>query len=281
LRTRLRGSKIRAVGLRFEKIEGLGNDFVVIDAIDVPFAELICDRHRGIGADGVLLVDPSAPSMRVINADGSRPEMCGNGIRCVVLSLALRGLVRVGDEVAIATDAGPHRCTLLSLEGDGARVRVAMRPYSIEPDPKLVTTSSPMIDSPVAIGEARIVGTFVSMGNPHFVAFDAEKQGVAAHVREIQEHTLFPARINVGLAEQIGDRAIALRVFERGVGYTEACGTGACAAAAAAVETNRIARGVPIEVRLPGGVLEIVIGERGAPVLMTGPARRVYRGEMP
>jgi diaminopimelate epimerase len=271
------------VTVAFEKIEGLGNDFVLIDeasAIDVARARAICDRHRGVGADGVLLVDPAIPSMRVINADGSRPEMCGNGIRCVMLSLAARGRARVGETVTIDTEAGPHACTLLTLDRDVATVRVAMRPYAIEPDPKLVTGDGPMLDAPIAIGEARFVGSFVSMGNPHFVVFDAERQRVAAQVQAIHDHPLFPARVNVGLAEQLGDRVIGLRVFERGVGYTEACGTGACAAAAAAVETGRMSRGAPIEVRLPGGALEIVIGARGAAVLMTGPARRVFRGEL-
>ena len=240
------------MGAVFEKIEGLGNDFIVVDArvaLGVETARALCDRHRGIGADGVLLVDASAPSMRVINADGSRPEMCGNGIRCVVLSFALRGRVRVGETIVIDTEAGPHTCTLLAHDGETASVRVAMRPYSIEPDPKLVSSTSPMLDAEITLGQARVRGTF-------------------------------PAQINVGLAELLDPRTIALRVYERGVGYTEACGTGACAAAAAAVETGRVERGVPIEVRLPGGVLEIVVGDRGAPVLTTGPARRVFRGEL-
>jgi len=263
----------------FEKIEGLGNDFVVIEASAAAGLDAIaiCDRHRGVGADGVLLVDPSARSMRVINADGSRPEMCGNGIRCVMLWLARRGLVRVGETLSIYTDAGPHACTLLEHDANVARVRVAMRAYSIEPDPALVLADGPRLDAPLPVGNEHVAGSFVSMGNPHFVTFD-QRRHIAELVEAIQTHTIFPARINVGLAEQTGPRAIALRVYERGVGYTEACGTGACAAAAAAVETKRIARGEPITVTLPGGALEIEIGERGAPVLMTGPARHVFDG---
>lgn len=267
----------------FDKIEGLGNDFVVVAATDFSVADVsaaraVCERHRGIGADGVLVVDVAARSMRVVNADGSRPEMCGNGIRCVVLWLARRGLVAVGETAVVDTDAGPHACTLLALEGDQARVRVAMRAYAIAPDPALVRADAPWLDAPLVVGDARVVGSFVSMGNPHFVVFDAERQHVASIVEAVQHHVAFPARVNVGLAEQTGERSISLRVFERGVGFTEACGTGACAAAAAAVETGRMARGVPIEVHLPGGMLEIVVGERGAPVMMTGPARRVFGG---
>ena len=252
---------------QFDKIEGLGNDFIVVDAA-VALGPEACDRHRGIGADGILFVDPSARSMRVMNADGSRPEMCGNGIRCVMLWLAQRHLAKVGETISIDTDAGPHACTLLSLDGEVARVRVAMRHYTIEPE----------LERTLEVGERRIVGTFVSMGNPHFVVFDATRQGADEVAPQLEMHPLYPSHVNVGLAEQTGAASLSLRVFERGVGYTEACGTGACAAAAAAVETGRIERGVPIEVALPGGVLEIVVGERGAPVLMTGPARRVFSG---
>lgn len=267
----------------FDKIEGLGNDFVVVGrgafpSVDVARARDLCDRHRGIGADGVLFVDPSVPDMRVVNADGSRPEMCGNGIRCVVLWLAREGRVGVGQTITIETDAGPHACTLLTHDGNEARVRVAMRPYAIAPEAALVRAAGPMLDAEVEVEGRRVVGSYVSMGNPHFVLFDAEKQGAAEIAPALERHALFPSRVNVGLAEQTGPRAIALRVFERGVGYTEACGTGACAAAAAAIETGRMARGVPIEVTLPGGVLEILVGERGAPVMMTGPARRVFGG---
>lgn len=273
------------VATTFDKLEGLGNDFVVVERsiaseLDVAQARELCDRHRGIGADGVLFVDPSARAMRVVNADGSRPEMCGNGIRCVVLWLARRGLAKLGETLSIDTEAGPHACTLLAHEDRTARVRVAMRAYSIDPEPGLVTSGAPLVDADFpAQGAHHVRGTFVSMGNPHFVVFDAEAQRASEVAPAIECHRLFPSRVNVGLAEQTGPRSIALRVFERGVGYTQACGTGACAAAAAAIETGRMSRGEPIEVHLPGGVLEIVVAERGAPVLMTGPARHAFRGE--
>jgi len=266
------------VSVQFDKIEGLGNDFVVVDA-SVAIGPEACDRHRGIGADGILFVDPSARSMRVMNADGTRPEMCGNGIRCVMLWLARRGLAKVGETISIDTDAGPHACTLLSLDGEIASVRVAMRPYAIEPEPSLVSSAVPLIEADFpAEDRHHVVGTYISMGNPHFVIFDARQQRAEDVAATIERHPLFPARVNVGLAEQTGPSTLSLRVFERGVGYTEACGTGACAAAAAAVETGRMKRDTPIEVYVPGGKLEIIVRERGSPVSMTGPARRVFSG---
>jgi diaminopimelate epimerase len=270
------------VGTAFDKIEGLGNDFVVVEGSAFEGHErALCDRHRGIGADGVLRVEVEATRMRVINADGSRPEMCGNGIRCVMLWLAQRGIAQVGRTLSIDTDAGPHACTLLSFEGETASVRVAMRPYAIDPDPSLVLAPTPLLDAEIPVDEAPFVtGTFVSMGNPHFVVFDAAAQKADRFVAALERHPLFPSRVNVGLAELTGPSTIALRVYERGVGYTEACGTGACAAAAAAIETGRMARGKPITVTLPGGALEILVRERGTPVYMTGPARHVFRGEM-
>jgi diaminopimelate epimerase len=266
----------------FDKIEGLGNDFIVVDASLTPTLDRhVCDRHRGVGADGVLFVDTKRKSMRVMNADGSTPEMCGNGIRCVMLWLARRGLVSVGETLAIDTDAGLHGCTLLALDGDQACVRVAMRPYSMDPEAALVKSETPLLDADFRVDDSRrVIGTYVSMGNPHFVMFDAAAQKADTVAPAIERHPSFPSHVNVGLAEVLGPRSISLRVFERGVGYTEACGTGACAAAAAAVETGRMMRGEPIEVRVPGGTLEIVVGDRGTPVLMTGPARYVFRGEL-
>jgi len=266
----------------FDKIEGLGNDFIVVDARLTPtLAREVCDRHRGIGADGVLFVDTVARSMRVMNADGSRPEMCGNGIRCVMLWLAQRDLVSAGKTLTIDTDAGPHACTLLSLDGSRASVRVAMRPYLMDPAPALVKSDAPLIEADVPVDEVHhVIGTYVSMGNPHWVVFDAEAQKAEALAPALERHPLFPSHVNVGLAEVLGPRSLSLKVYERGVGYTQACGTGACAAAAAAVETGRMSRGKPIEVHLPGGTLEILVSDRGSPVFMTGPARHVFRGEI-
>ncbi len=289
MRGRAERPKLWRVTVDFQKYEGLGNDFLVVtstsrvERFDAARARAICDRHRGVGADGVLSVGRDAEGffMRVVNADGSRPEMCGNGIRCAMLHLARAG--QVGHEpVRVATDAGPHECTLVSIDDAQrtARVRVAMRAYSLAPDASWLTASAPHVEAAVEIDGRSLIATAVSMGNPHLVVFDAERQGAPALAARLERHPLFPARVNVGLAEQTGARALGLRVFERGVGFTEACGTGACAAAAAAVETGRMPRGEPIEVSLPGGVLTIVVGDPGAPVSMTGPARFVFDGSI-
>jgi len=263
------------VELHFDKYEGLGNDFVVVsDGLDRADAQArwLCDRHRGVGADGVLLtgVDGGRPFMRVRNADGSTPQMCGNGVRCVALYLRDRGLVQT-DAFELDTDAGPHSVRVL---GDG-RVQVDMRPASLRPDDLPLTSESPWIDEPIEIGAYALHVTAVSMGNPHAVTFDPVDRAAIGPALELDAR--FPQKVNAGFARLTGD-VVELSVWERGVGWTQACGTGACAAAVAAVETGRARRGEAITVRLPGGDLEIVVGEPGAPVRMTGPARRVFGG---
>lgn len=266
---------------RFEKWEGLGNDFVIVsgdEAID-PIA--VCDRHRGVGADGVLVVRGGArPSMAVINADGSEPEMCGNGLRCAALYLVQQGQAKAGEVFVVDTAAGPHACEVIDV--DRAIVRVAMRA------PNLTSANVPTtlgdqkaFDVPFEVLGRTVHITAVSMGNPHAVIFDAIDAIDRASIGPaIERNTIaFPERVNVGFASLTGPRAITLHVFERGAGWTEACGTGACAAAVAAIETGRIARGGPIAVTLPGGTLEIEARD-GELVLMTGPARRVFVGQL-
>jgi diaminopimelate epimerase len=261
------------VGLEFTKYEGLGNDFIVVDE-EVPRDEAIalCDRHLGVGADGVLItgIDESGPFMRVINADGSTPQMCGNGLRCVALHLASR----VDDgEFDVATDAGSHRCEVLE---DG-RVRVEMAVPSLSPADLPVESESEVIDAPWDVDGKEHRVTCVSMGNPHVVLFGVGEERAALGPR-LESDPRFPERVNVGFADMAGPSEMKLAVYERGVGWTRACGTGACAAAVAAVETGRAERQRSIEVELPGGVLEIVVRERGKRISMTGPARRVFAG---
>ncbi|MBX3271753.1 MAG: diaminopimelate epimerase [Sandaracinaceae bacterium] len=262
------------VELRFEKYEGLGNDFLVVGegaALAPGVAERLCDRHRGVGGDGVLVtgVEGGRPFMRVRNADGSAPEMCGNGVRCVALYLHARGLV--GDAFELDTDAGPHAVRVL---GDG-RVEVAMRPPSLAPRDLPLDAPAPWVDEPIEVGGVALRVTAVSMGNPHAVTFDAVDPARVGPV--LERDPRFPARVNAGFATRT-EAGLDLVVWERGVGFTEACGTGACAAGVAAVETGRARRGEDVVVRLPGGELVIRVGAPGAPVLMTGPARRVFSG---
>lgn len=277
--------------IAFEKYEGLGNDFVVVDLarseIRTDEVVAICDRHRGVGADGVLFVERAADgfAMRVINADGSRAEMCGNGLRCVAFHLARTGRLAVGATVALETDAGPHPSTVLGVDGAVASVRIAMRPASLAPTDVPVLRDAPMIDVELRPLDATVHVTAVSMGNPHAVLFDTTGAARFGLGPLLQNHPLFPQKANVGFARMLeradtGRPAMELFVYERGAGWTEACGTGACAAAVAAVETGRASRGQPIEVNLPGGPLEIVVGERSDRIRMTGPARHVFSGSL-
>jgi diaminopimelate epimerase len=275
--------------IAFEKYEGLGNDFVVIDlppaALTANEVIAMCDRHRGVGADGVLFVERADErfAMRVLNADGSRAEMCGNGLRCVALHLARTGRLEVGRSVDLETDAGPHPTTVLALEDTRAQVRVAMRAASLEPAEVPVLREAPTIDASLQAGATSVRVTAVSMGNPHVVLFDVPDAARPGLGPLLESHPLFPQKANVGFARMLEGGAPAtmeLHVYERGAGWTRACGTGACAAAVAAVETGRAVRGQPIEVRLPGGSLEITVGRRADRISMAGPARHVFTGSV-
>ena len=266
--------------LAFEKWEGLGNDFLIVRAgaaLDPAVVAALCDRHRGVGGDGVLEVgvDGMRPFMRVINADGTSPQMCGNGLRCVARYLVDRGLVD-RSSFEVDTDAGPH-----AVEVDGALVEVAMRPASLVPAELPLAAAEPWIDAPIEVAGQALRVTAVSMGNPHAVLFDPLDRATRDRVGPaLERDPRFPERVNVGFATLAPD-GLDLAVWERGVGWTQACGTGACAAAVAAVETGRAERGAPLTVRLPGGPLTIAVGEPAAPVRMTGPARHVFSGEVP
>lgn len=269
----------------FSKYEGLGNDFLVVE--QARFAEVtpelavkLCDRHFGIGADGVLITGlrEGRPFMAVVNADGSRPEMCGNGLRCVALYLADRGLVR---DVAfeVATEAGPH-FVRVSRDEHGASVEVRMRHASVEAGDVMRSHTGRHIEQPFDIDGHSVKLSAVSMGNPHVVTFDLVQGQEATLGPRIEKDPRFSAGANVGFARVRGQDDIELVVWERGVGFTLACGTGACAAAVAAVESGRASRHAPITVRLPGGPLTIRVGEPGSPIEMTGPARKVFEGEI-
>jgi diaminopimelate epimerase len=281
--------------LRFAKYEGLGNDFIVVDgrsqdlAVAAEHAVALCDRHLGVGADGVLLVEfrGGKPAMRVINADGSRPEMCGNGLRCVVLYLAHSGFVvapsreREAVEVTVDTDSGPHRCRLWREDGEDL-VEVGMRAASLDPAslPVQADVAGPLLDAPFEMDGKHVRFTCVSMGNPHAVTFDDIGEARAVLGPRLGTHPRFEHGANIGFGRMLGPQRLELAVWERGAGFTQACGTGACAAAVAAIETGRAKRNEPIEVRLPGGYLRILVSDRDRPILMTGPARRVFEGEI-
>ncbi len=261
--------------IRFDKYEALGNDFVVLshddpDSYSVERAQTLCDRHFGIGADGVLLVSPpTAPAARtrmtVYNADGSRPEMCGNGLRCVVLHVA-RTCEESSGEFSVQTDAGILSCR---VDREGSQGRVFTRLGRGRLEEGLTATS--------AGREWQFAR--VSMGNPHAIWFGdpVELDRIDVVGPEVSAH--IPGGSNVEFATQRGPRELDLVVWERGVGRTLACGTGAAATAVAAVTAGHCPSDEPLTVRLPGGPLEITVARETLAVDLCGPARWVFSGE--
>ncbi|MCL6575930.1 MAG: diaminopimelate epimerase [Kyrpidia sp.] len=268
-------------------MHGLGNDFVVVEGHALPvdpgaLARNWCDRHFGIGADGLVFVLPSDRAdvqMRIFNADGSEAEQCGNAVRCVGKYAFERGLVRRRDLV-VETLAGLQR---IVLGGNGSRVEevtVDMGEPILEPGRIPVA----LAEGGTPSGRVEAAGrewafTAVSMGNPHAVIFvdDVEGTDVRGVGSEVETNPLFPNRVNVEFVETLDPGEIRLRVWERGCGETLACGTGACAAVVAGVLEGRSGR--KVQVHLPGGTLKIEWAEDGR-VYMTGPAVEVFRGEI-
>lgn len=233
-------------------------------------AQAICHRHRGVGADGVLVIDDT-PSMVVWNADGSQAEMCGNGLRCVAWHRA-RTSRTPSKEATWTTGAGPHRAIVHGPED----VEVFMAVPSFRPEDAGFLGTGPLIDAPVDIGLVTCLVTAVGMGNPHAVLFGQSAERLTLGPA-IQAASLFPQGVNVGFATSI-EEGFILNVLERGAGWTQACGTGACACGAAAVQSGLWERGRPMEVRLPGGALTITIFGDDEPASMRGPARHVFDG---
>jgi diaminopimelate epimerase len=268
--------------VRFFKYHGLGNDFVVLDRrasgsdIDPATTRALCDRHFGVGADGVLTILPSSRGvgrMVVHNADGSIAEMCGNGLRCVAKYLA-DGDASHPQQLTVETGAGPLSCELewgaLGVEG----ITVAMGPARLE-SPAL-PSGGPFVGRPIG-GQ---VGTAFSMGNPHLVLLGSPHAAAARIGAELERHPLFPQRTNVEFVQPM-DGGLDVVVWERGVGLTLACGTGACAAvvASALAELSPFDAWVPV--RLPGGRLTIKVAADRSQVWLRGPAQRVFEGLWP
>lgn len=291
--------------LPFSKYHGLGNDFVVLDlrvaAFDDeatslslpdfvgPLAVELCDRHRGIGGDGLLLFTgtPAAPVMRVVNADGSVPEMCGNGLRCFVKYVVDRFGLKV-DRLVVMTDAGPLPCSVSrAADGSVATVSVAMGTPSYAPQDVPVAATSAVIDHPLTVDGTTVHITGVGTGNPHLVLFDRLSDDDRLRLGPLlSSHPLFPAQANVefctvleeaGASDDAASSEMRCDVFERGCGWTQACGTGATAAATAAIRLGRVPAGHPVRVCLPGGWLTIEVSAEGA-ATMTGPAAHVFDG---
>jgi diaminopimelate epimerase len=267
--------------LRFAKYQGLGNDFLVVDRpVSAAEAVALCDRRFGVGGDGVLMVLPAeAPAadarMRILNADGSEAEMCGNGIRCVAKELHDSGRVQK-PVIEIETGAGRLSCAV-ALGPDGRVDTVAVEMGAPRRE-------GPQEAEPLTMEGRSFVLDCVSMGNPHAVTFIATDEPLRELAERygphIERHERFPRRTNVEFARMGREgREIELVVWERGCGITLACGTGACATAAAAVMTGRAPLGRELGVHLLGGTLGITVAEDLSGVRMRGPARRVFAGE--
>ncbi|MBN1208840.1 MAG: diaminopimelate epimerase [Myxococcaceae bacterium] len=270
---------------RIFKYHGLGNDFVVLDRrqtgvdIDAETSRWMCDRRRGIGADGVLSLLPSAAGvarMVVHNADGSIAEMCGNGLRCAVKYLVDQSGGRP-ERIDVETGAGVLSCAP-SYDKDGvAEVDVSMGPARlVAPNLPSGATGQPFLDAPIP-GHAGLRGFAVSMGNPHLVLLDRPLEEAERLGPTLERHPSFPDRTNVEFV-RVDAEGLTVVVWERGCGLTQACGTGACAAATAAVLAKRLPAEAWLRVTLPGGDLRIRVPSDLSDIRLRGPAAFVFEG---
>jgi diaminopimelate epimerase len=276
----------------FFKYEGLGNDFVLLDLLDggdLPGADVarrVCDRHFGVGADGLLsLIPPRDPAahvrMHLWNSDGSEAEMCGNGIRCLAVHAVSRhGLPAAG--LRVETASGLRTCDV-QVDATGAAgsasVDMGLAAFA-SPD---LPPADPALGVEIEVAGRPVRVHPVSMGNPHAVVFVSDPAASMADLgRALEPHPAFPRGTNAEFVQvDAARRRLRVSVWERGCGPTLACGTGACACAAAAVRTGRLPPGGPIEVALPGGSLWIEVPSDGSGVRMTGPATLVFEGRLP
>jgi len=272
--------------IRFTKMHGLGNDFVVLDAINQNFVptpaqvRFLADRHFGVGCDQLLVVEKAGtPGVdfryRIFNADGGEVEQCGNGARCFVRFVHEQGLTKKR-EIRVET-----RCGMITprLEADG-QVTVDMGAPRFLPGEIPFDSGTNAIVQPLVVDGAQLDISVVSMGNPHAVQVvaDVDTAPVARLGPLIESHPRFPRRVNAGFMQVVDRHAIRLRVYERGAGETLACGTGACAAVVAGIRRGLLDS--PVRVGTRGGDLSIAWGGDGQPVMMTGPATTVFSAEI-
>jgi diaminopimelate epimerase len=271
--------------LRFTKMQGLGNDFVVLDGVRESVVltpgeiRRIADRHFGVGCDQILLVEKATrPDVdfryRIFNADGGEVEQCGNGARCFVHFVREQGLT-TKRAIRVETRGGVIEPR---LEADG-QVTVDMGLPRFVPAEIPFVSASDAVVQPLDVGGRTVAITAISMGNPHAVQVvaDVDAAPVRSEGPQIERHERFPQGVNAAYMQVIDRANIRLRVWERGAGETLACGTGACAAVVAGIRRGLLAS--PVNVATRGGVLEIAWAGAGAPVMMTGPAATVFEGE--
>lgn len=273
--------------LKFSKMHGLGNDFVVLDGVRQQISlsteqiRALGDRHMGVGFDQMLLVEPAQTPgadfrYRIFNADGSEVEQCGNGARCFVRFVHDQGLT---DKSAIVVET-KRGIIHPRLEADGL-VTVDMGQPRFVPDeiPFVSETDAPEQPLTLPDGTTLVIGA-VSMGNPHAVTLveDIETAPVPVQGPQIESHVRFPQRVNAGFMQVLDRHNIRLRVYERGAGETLACGTGACAAVVSGIRRGLLDS--PVRVQTRGGDLNIAWAGMGQSVIMTGPAVTVFTGEI-
>jgi len=272
-------------------MQGAGNDFILVEASNLSrnwsqMAIAMCNRHFGIGGDGLLLVLPSDVAdfgMRMFNPDGSEAEVCGNGLRCLARYLLDRGLVKT-QEILVETLAGIRKVRVHRAGDGAARIQVSMGepkfgakdiPVTIE----YLVDIKPILDYPVTIEGKELSLSLVSMGNPHAVHFEQHSISdfpLSQLGPEVEQLAIFPNRVNFEVARVIDRKHIEARVWERGAGETLACGSGACAVAVAAQLHGYIDN--KVDIKLPGGILEVE-WDRVGEVFLSGPAEVVFTGE--
>ncbi len=285
--------------MNFTKLESVGNDFILVEASgqqrDWPqIARAICHRHLGVGGDGLLLLLPSSAAdfgMRLLNSDGSEAEACGNGLRCLVKYAIDKGLADArAKEITVETLAGIRKAKLIKEAGKVTKIQVAMGqpefgaksiPVAIEPGKGDLVDITLIADYPVTVDGKELRLSFVSMGNPHAIYFWGRPLSDFPLSRlgpAVEQHKLFPNRVNFEVAHVISRKEIGVRVWERGVGETLGCGSGACAVAVCAQLLGYADSRV--DIKLPGGILEVE-WDRVGEVLLSGPAETVFSGEWP
>ncbi|MCY0877918.1 MAG: diaminopimelate epimerase [Firmicutes bacterium] len=276
--------------LEFWKLHGCGNDYLYFDVragdpgVDWPAAAIkLCDRHFGVGADGIILIDSSDTHdarMHIFNSDGSRSEMCGNGLRAMAKWLFDRGYA--GARQAIDTDAGTLYPEVVEVEnGKAVQIRVNMGPprFQRRAVSRIWDDDRPLLEGVLTAAGREFTVSLVSMGNPHLIIFGPlwDVDVMAEWGPRLEHHEWFPDRINVHSVEIQGPHAMAMRHWERGAGLTLACGTGVAAATAAAMRLGKVSS--PVRVIVPGGVLETSWGgQEGEPIYLQGPAEEVFYG---
>ena len=285
--------------MNFTKVQGAGNDFILVKTSDMqrdwsPVARAICDRHFGVGGDGLLLVLPSVVAdfqMRIFNPDGSEAEVCGNGLRCLAKYAVDEGLTSTRvQEISVETRSGIRRITLHYDEDKLTKIQVGMGepgfgakdiPVVLEPDRGNLLDIKPILDYHIIVDGEELFLSFVSMGNPHAVYFGqypVSNFPLSQLGPKIEQHKMFPQRVNFEVARIISRQSIEARVWERGVGETLACGSGACAVAVTAQLHGYIDN--KVAVKLPGGILEVE-WNRGGEVFLSGPVAVVFTGDWP